>query len=266
MFLRFYIEEEIKILTSAISFFLLGLGVGVFGTLIGIGGGLILIPIFILLLDFTPQNAIGTSLTVVFLNALSGSLAYIKQKKVYYDAGIRFAIATIPGAFLGSYMAMYFTSSSFRLSYGILLVILGTLMLMNLSPKTATMEFDKDTFKYNRTIGIVSSTFVGFISSIMGIGGGTIHVPLMIYVLGFPTHIATATSHFVLAISSFVGVASHLSLGNVLPMPALSIGIGAVIGAQIGARLAKKTKSKIIIILLSICMFGLGFRLIFGSF
>ena len=217
-------------------------------------------------MNFTPQNAIGTSLAVVFLNALSGTYAYIKQKKVFYDAGIKFAIATIPGAFLGSYMAQYFTGPSFKLSFGILLMILATIMFFNRSPKAATIEFNKDTFTYNQTIGIVSSGLVGFLSSIMGIGGGIIHVPLMIYVLGFPTHIATATSHFVLAISSLVGVTSHLSLGNVLPLPALSIGIGAVIGAQIGARLAKKTKSKLIIILLSIGMFSLGIRLIFGSF
>ena len=86
-------------------FFLLGLGVGTFGTLVGIGGGLILIPIFLLVLHFPAQQAIGTSLTVVFFNALSGTIAYIKQKKVYYEAAFRFALATLPGAFLGSYLA-----------------------------------------------------------------------------------------------------------------------------------------------------------------
>ncbi|MDL2280296.1 sulfite exporter TauE/SafE family protein [Selenomonadales bacterium OttesenSCG-928-I06] len=246
-------------------YFVLGLGVGTFGTLVGIGGGLILIPVFVLLLNFTPQNAVGTSLMVVFFNAISGSYAYIKQKKVFYDAGIRFALATIPGAFLGSYMAQYFTVSSFNLSFGILLIALALVMLIKPSSKAA-IDFNKDTFTYNKTIGVVASAFVGFISSIMGIGGGIIHVPMMILVLGFPTHVATATSQFVLAISSGVGVASHFSLGNVLAVPAISIGLGAVVGAQIGARLARKTKSKVIITLLSVALFALGIRFIAGSF
>ena len=67
------------------------------------------------------------------------------------------------------------------------------------------MELPKD-FQYNRTLGIVASLGVGFLSSIFGIGGGVIHVPLMIYLLGFPVHVATATSHFVLACSSAFGV------------------------------------------------------------
>jgi len=79
--------------------------------------------------------------------------------------------------------------------------------------------------------------------------------------LGFPTHVATATSHFVLAVSSFVGVGSHLLLGNVLIVPGLSIGVGATIGAQVGAKLSLKMKSRPILILLSLAMAALGLRL-----
>ena len=83
--------------------------------------------------------------------------------------------------------------------------------------------------------------------------------------LGFPTHVATATSHCVLAVSSFTGVISHYILNHILVGPALSIGIGAVIGAQIGAKLSNKTKSKVIIILLSCAVFALGVRLIISA-
>ncbi len=246
-------------------FFLLGLGVGTFGTLVGIGGGLILIPIFLLVLHFPAQQAIGTSLTVVFLNALSGTIAYIRQKKVYYDAAFRFALATLPGAFLGSYLADYFTGTTFNMVFGVFLLFMAILMYMKSSSKKAAAEFDKANFTYNRTLGVIISAGVGFLSSILGIGGGVIHVPLMIYALGFPTHVATATSHCVLAVSSFTGVISHYLLDHILIKTALSIGIGAVIGAQIGARLSNKTKSKMIIILLSCAVFALGVRLIISA-
>ena len=117
-------------------------------------------------------------------------------------------------------------------------------------------------FHYNQWIGIGSSFIVGFLSSIFGIGGGIVHVPLMIYLLGFPVHVATATSHFVLACSSAFGVISHFMLDHIVWLPALSISVGAAIGAQIGAKLSQKTKSKVILGLLSLAMFALGCRLI----
>lgn len=245
--------------------FILGFGVGTFGTLVGIGGGLILIPIFLLVLDYPAQQAIGTSLTVVFFNALSGTLAYIKQQKVYYDAAVRFAIATLPGAFLGSYLADYFTGPSFSLTFGGFLILMSAILYFKSSSKKAAATFNKETFTYNRGLGIGISGGVGFLSSILGIGGGVIHVPLMIYALGFPTHIATATSHCVLAVSSFTGVISHYMLGHILVVPALSIGAGAVLGAQFGAKISKKTKSKSIIVLLSLAVFALGLRLIISA-
>lgn len=248
-------------ITTILALFTLGFAVGTFGTLVGIGGGIILIPIFVLIMNYTPQQAVGTSLTVVLLNALSGTYAYIRQKKVYYDAAVKFAVATVPGAFLGSYMVEYFTGASFRMTFGIFLMIIAVVMFLRSSAKKAAAEFDPATFTYNRALGIAVSSGVGFLSSILGIGGGVIHVPIMIYVLGFPTHIATATSHFVLAVSSFFGVASHLIIGNVLPLPAVAIGLGAIAGAQFGAALSLRTKSKSIIALLSFALFGLGLRL-----
>lgn len=254
-------KEVIIIITTIVALFILGFGVGTFGTLVGIGGGIILIPIFVLIMHYTPQQAVGTSLTIVFLNAISGTYAYIKQKKVYYDAAIKFAIATVPGAFLGSYLVEYFTGASFRLTFGLFLMFIAVVMFLRSSSKAANTEFDKETFTYNRTLGILVSSGVGFLSSILGIGGGVIHVPIMIYILGFPTHVATATSHFVLAVSSFFGVTSHLILGNVLLLPAITIGLGAIAGAQFGAALSLKTKSKSIIVLLSLALFCLGLRL-----
>jgi uncharacterized membrane protein YfcA len=247
---------------TIISLVILGFAVGTFGTLVGIGGGIILVPLFLLLLHYTPQHAIGTSLAVVFFNALSGTYAYIEQKKVFYDAGIRFSLATIPGAVIGSYLANYFTSKTFNITFGVLLLCLAVLMFYRSARKQVPEKpFNKDDFQYNRPLGVVLSVGVGFLSSILGIGGGIIHVPILVYLLGFPTHVATATSHFVLAISSFFGVASHLLLGNILVVPALAIGAGAAIGAQVGAKLSLKMKSRPILILLSLSMAALGLRL-----
>ncbi len=255
-----------------ILFLLLGIGVGTFGTLVGLGGGLICMPIFIFFMSdggilpyFTSAGQIaGTSMFVVLANAASGTFAYIRQRRVYFKAAVPFALATLPGAFLGSYIVDKFSLTMLNLYFGIFLLFMAVLMYWN-----ATHKHHSDAkelppgFKFNKSLGVASSTLVGFLSSIFGIGGGVIHVPLMVYLLGFPVHTATATSHFVLAVSALMGVLSHFILSHIVWVPALGIGIGAVIGAQIGAKISKKTKSKVILALLSLSMFVLGLRLIF---
>jgi len=244
--------------------FMLGFFIGALGTLVGVGGGFILVPIFLLVFHYTPQQAIGTSLTVVFFNALSGTIAYIRQKKVYYDAAIRFSLATLPGAVLGSYLSYYFSSQIFYISFGLLLMVIAVLLYIR-SRSESEKTCDLNEFRYNRTLGTLMSILVGFLSSIFGIGGGIIHVPTMICLLGFPTHTATATSHFVLAVSSFFGVVSHYLLGNILIIPALVIGFGSILGAQLGAYLALRTKAKSITILLCTALLALGLRMIISS-
>ena len=255
-------------------FLILGLFVGTFGTLVGIGGGLICVPIFIFFLSdysiypyfHTAAQITGTSLVIVLANALSGTMAYIRQNRVYFPAAIPFALATLPGAFLGSYIVDDFTGAMLYATFGAFLLLMSCIMAWNATHKKhADMHDLPKHFTFSRSIGVASSTGVGFLSSIFGIGGGVIHVPLMVYLLGFPVHMATATSHFVLAASAAFGVISHIWLGHVIWIPAICISIGAGIGAQIGAALSQKTKSKVILVLLSFAMFFLGLRLIWMS-
>ncbi|NJD09284.1 MAG: sulfite exporter TauE/SafE family protein, partial [Gemmatimonadetes bacterium] len=114
----------------------------------------------------------------------------------------------------------------------------------------------------NWLCGAVLSFFVVFFSSVLGIGGGIIHVPVMIHFLGFPAHIATATSHFILAISAGVGAGTHIALGHLLAGPAILMGIGVVGGAQVGARLAQRMRGTRIIRLLSLALIVVALRLL----
>ena len=255
-----------------ILFLVLGIGVGTFGTLVGIGGGLICVPIFILCMSEggiypyfqTAAQITGTSLVVVMANALSGTAAYIKQKRVFFKAAVPFALATLPGAIIGSKIVDGFSGTELDLYFGLFLLLMASLMGWNATHKhhSDIADIGPD-FQFPMGLGIASSFIVGFISSIFGIGGGVVHVPLMIYLLGFPVHVATATSHFVLACSSIFGVISHFLLDHIVWIPAICISIGAAIGAQIGAKISQKTKSKVILLLLSCAMFALGLRLIF---
>lgn len=254
-------------------FLLVGVCVGTFGTLIGLGGGLILVPLFMYtmyapdgsMIFSTVQQIIGTSLFAVACNAVSGAYAYMKQKRIMFRAAIPFALSTIPGAFCGSFVSKYFTGASFSIAFGCLLVVLGCFMYWKSNSKRATArpeDFDPATAPFNLWLGVVLTFGVGFISTIFGIGGGIIDVPMMVFILGFPAQIATASSTFILMVSSLVGTISHASLDHIIWVPAICIGCGCVIGAQIGARIAKKSKPRLLVIILSVTMVLMGINLV----
>ncbi|MBV8171156.1 MAG: sulfite exporter TauE/SafE family protein, partial [Candidatus Eremiobacteraeota bacterium] len=87
---------------------------------------------------------------------------------------------------------------------------------------------------------IAVSAFNGFLASMFGIGGGVVQVPAMVYLFGFPAHIAVATSQLVIAITAAFGTATHAYYGDILWLPALLLGVGAIAGAQLGAHLAAR--------------------------
>jgi uncharacterized membrane protein YfcA len=257
-----------------------GIMVGAYGTLIGAGGGFIMVPVMLLVLGMTPQRAVGTSLTVVFLNGLSGTLSYLKQRRVDVGTGWQFALATVPGAVLGAYLSVFFTARLFQVIFGLLLVGLSLFLVWR--PGDAAGEarpklsgrFDvyrvlvdahgiTYAYSYNRVYGLLLSFVVGFLSSIFGIGGGVIHVPAMVHLFGIPAHVASATSHFILAISSSVGAATHIALGHVDFWMAAPLGLGVIFGAQIGAALSRRLRGSLIVRLLSLALTLVGLRLLF---
>jgi uncharacterized membrane protein YfcA len=117
--------------------------------------------------------------------------------------------------------------------------------------------------------GATFSAVVGFVSSFLGIGGGVIHVPLLVRVLGFPTHLATATSHFVLAIIAGGGVGAHIAAGSFAHghgvRRAAALAVGVVVGAQLGARLSLRASGRIVEWLLALALLALAIRLAVGS-
>jgi uncharacterized protein len=272
--------------------FPLGLLIGAFGTLIGAGGGFILVPILLLVYpDENTELITGISLAVVFFNALSGSWAYSRMKRVDYKSGIVFAVATIPGAILGAVSTAYVPRYAFDVIFGVLMIAAGIFLWISAKddhahgqnrvtddtsvqkPARWTVRDFVDAdgvryhYEYNQAIGIVLSIFVGFASSLLGVGGGFIHVPALTRLLNFPVHIATATSHFVLAVMALTGTLVHIARGvfehGVRRTAILAVGV--LLGAQLGARLSNRVGGKWIIRGLALALVFVGIRLIWSE-
>lgn len=219
-------------------FLALGILVGLLGALLGIGGGMVIVPLLVFAWDYEPQLAIGTSVLMVLMNAVSGTWGYIRQKKVCVDAALKFAVATVPGAFLGSYAAEYLQGRLFYLVFGAFFVLAAINMYRKASKNAAGKTAGEVPEVYNWKLGVLCSVSVGFLASILGIGGGIVHVPFMVYVLNFPVHVAIATSTCILAVSSLAGLVSHAMLGHIVWTSGLAICAGAFVGAQGGAKAA----------------------------
>jgi uncharacterized protein len=272
-------------LVEIVAFVVFGVAVGTYGTLVGAGGGFIIVPALLLLYHATPQQASGTSLAVVFVNALSGTLAYVKQGKVDFQTGWRFALATVPGAIVGVYLQTFFTGPVFGAIFGAMLIVIAA--FLNLRPDAARAALhrfgagglppgyvhrtltdahgERYDYAFNMRGGLLLSFVVGFLSSILGIGGGIIHVPAMVFLFDFPAHLATATSHFVLAATSLVGSAGNVAAGRILYVPAAAMAVGAFAGARLGATISKRVKGPLIVRVLSLALVLVGARLIYGA-
>lgn len=227
-------------------FVLLGLAVGAYGTLIGVGGGFVLMPVLLLLFPRErPEELTAISLAVVFFNALSGSIAYARMRRIHYPSGLLFAAAGLPGAILGASSTALLPVRLFNAVMGMFLLAGAAFLLATPTRGKATVAgpVDLEVPHYNRALGAGLSVVIGFISSVLGLGGGIIHVPVMSRVLKFPVHLATATSHFVLAIMALTGVLVHVwhqtytaAAWRILPL-ALGVVAGAQIGAQVSPRI-----------------------------
>jgi uncharacterized membrane protein YfcA len=271
--------------------FPLGILIGAFGTLIGAGGGFILVPILLLLYPKEPAELVtAISLAVVFFNALSGSFAYTRMKRVDYKSGIFFSIATIPGAVIGALATAYIPRRIFDLMFGVLMIIGAILLWLSAEEKHSTTpngasikskpdlrlterhlvdaEGTRYDYAFDLRLGIIISVFVGFISSLLGVGGGFIHVPALAHLLNFPVHIATATSHFVLAVMALTGTLVHIATGvfirGVRRLAFLAIGV--LIGAQAGAWMSNRVGGKSIIRALAVALGFVGIRLILSHY
>lgn len=266
-------------LTVAVLLGLLGFGVGVFGTLVGAGGGFILTPVLLLVYpQSSPALLTAISLIVVFFNAGSGSIAYGRMRRIDYRSGAVFALCTLPGSVLGVLVADKVSRPGFDVIMGVALTGLAWWLVRgrrqphadhsgNGVPRTI-VDSDGKHYRYraNVRLGAMFSVVVGFVSSFLGIGGGVVHVPLLVTVLGFPTHVATATSHFVLAWMALVATLTHVAAGTfhhgVGLRRAAALSVGVVFGAQLGAQLSQRLSGTMIQRLLAIGLLALGVRLV----
>jgi uncharacterized membrane protein YfcA len=258
----------------------LGLVVGAYGTIIGAGGGFVLVPVLLFLYpEYGPEEVTAISLLVVFANSVSGSVAYAFQRRIDYRTALLFAACSLPGVVVGALLVPEVPERLFTGLFGIMLIALavGSVRPRPMAIRTPLRgpgvlvrrvidpEGRMYVYAYRMWQAAVLAVGIGFVSSLFGIGGGVIQVPAMIMLLHIPVQFATATSLLTLSFMSGGATVVHAMNGSIdhdqLEI-AVALAVGAVPGAQIGAVLAGRIRGRYVLLLLAGAIGLLGIRLL----
>jgi len=223
----------------------LGFIAGVVGSIIGLGGGVIVVPV-LTFLGVPPTVAASSSLFAAFSNSVASTVSYAKQKRIDYNIGLKLGLMSIPGTILGAFATAEVTPSIFKILFGIVLVASCYYLFIKRDMESKQKTITKRMLVLSAGI----SFFAGILSSFFGIGGGIIFVPLMIIGLGLLVKTATATSQLILMFSSASGMISHLLLGHSDFDYVFLLSVGAFVGGLVGARLSVELKENSIRILI----------------
>ncbi|WOV86435.1 sulfite exporter TauE/SafE family protein [Sporosarcina oncorhynchi] len=262
---------------------LIGAISGVMGSIVGLGGGTILVPLTLLIginlgwiPGITPHTVVGISVIMMIFNGLSSTISHMKVKTIDYRTGWIFFAGSIPGTLIGAFVNKGFDLPSFNLYFGILLLVLSILLLTRkyLKPihwfvdRGKQMSFvdqqgETHVYGYPIWFALLLTFIIGFTSGLFGIGGGTMIVPALILLFLFPPHVAVGTSMFIVFLSAIVNSITHISLGHVPWLYALAVIPGAYIGGTVGTMLNKKMDSETLVVVLRIMLLLFGLRSIY---
>lgn len=262
---------------------ILGLIAAVFGSIVGLGGGIIIVPALIL---FGPMltgepighgTAAGTSLAVLILTALASTLSYMKDRRVDFRIAWLLFITSGPAAMLGSALTGRLQGGLFQIAFGVFMLLMAVLLILRDRMKPSSRRWpirrvwtdaagNAHEYGFAYAPGLIVGFLVGLVSGLFGIGGGSLFVPVMVMLFRFPPHVATATSIFTIFLSALLGSGVKASLGEIDWLLAAALLPGAWIGGRIGAWIARRLSGQRMLWLLRVTLFVLAIRMIWSGF
>ncbi len=246
--------------------FVAGFAASVFGSMVGLGGGFIVVPILRLFLNLPPAEAAGTSLALVITNSGSGALTYLLQRRVHLRTGWLLGAGAIPGSVLGAIAVTHASPRVFDWLFAALLIGVSADIFLNRAKRKPDSTIAENV---NGLIGmpwprsLTAGFAVGFISSLFGVGGGVILVPSLLYFSDLPAHAISATSHFGILLTSPLGFLTHVVQHDIRWVYAIPLAIGGLLGGPLGARLSLRMQSQRLLLLVAAALTIAALALIF---
>lgn len=214
---------------------LIGLTAGVFGGILGIGGGLIMIPLMVGVLKLTQHKAHGTSLVALVFTGIGGAITYASNGSVDFTGAALLAVTAVLTAPLGARYCYALTGKKLKIYFGAFLIFCSALLFLKpyLTDAIGTVP------NYEKIIILLTTgAFTGFLSGMMGVGGGTIMIPVMVILAGFTQHVAQGTSLLVMVPTGAIGSFTHWKMGNVEKGALWGLIPGIILGTYLGGNIA----------------------------
>lgn len=229
---------------SDLALFVAGFFAGTFGALLGIGGGVIVVPFLVLFIKVPIRIAIGTSFIAVLSTSLSAASSYLKKGLCDIETGVRLEVATVAGAAIGAYMAGWVEQRFLQTAFSIILLYVAFAMITKKNKGGDERDRQSGATSNSYLWPDVASFFAGVISGSLGVGGGLIKVPVLHKLLHFPMPRAIATSSYMIGITVATSTLVFTFRGDVDPYIAAPLVAGVYLGARQGARIMPKIPEK----------------------
>jgi len=228
-----------EITNAPVTAFVLGLAAGVGSALLGIGGGLVMVPGMVYFLRIRQHRAVGTSLAVILPTAIAAAWRYHHEATVRHEPGLNgwvilwLAVGGVFGARYGAVLANALGARQLRRIFGVFVVATGMWMIIRAPVAQAVVTPVMDAAHALQMVGV--GVLVGVVSGLLGVGGGLVMVPALALLMGYHQHLAQGTSLAVIIPVSISGALIHLQKGNIIWSLATWLSAGAVIGAYVMA-------------------------------
>jgi uncharacterized protein len=241
---------------------LIGLSGSFFGGLFGVGGGIITIPLMIWLVKATQHEAHGTSLFAIFFVAVVGAGTYFLHGSADWEAALAIAASAIFTARFGALFAHSLPERKLKKAFGCFLIVASMMLVVkSFLPESGFFRFSAWTAI---VVYLLIGSATGFLSGMMGVGGGVVMVPLLVIIGNMEQHLAQGTSLLAMIAVSFSGALTHYRLGNVRVNMVWGLVMGSIIGSVLGATTASFLPELYLRVLFSALGLWMGLRSLRG--
>ena len=224
-----------------------GAAAGMFGSLLGLGGGVLIVPLLTLVFGLELREAVGVSLVSVIMTSSVAAGVYLERHVADLRLGMRLELFTAIGALVGGSIAFLIDERWLALLFALLLVYVAISMLRGGDPVETPVSGEIAPYEVrNLPIGVAGATGAGVVSAMVGVGGGIIKVPLMHLAMGVPLRVSTATSNLMVGITAAASAVIYVIHGEVDPYVAGPTAIGVFLGASVGSRIAHRIDIRIL--------------------
>jgi len=236
-----------------LKFLLIGIVGGTASGFFGIGGGIIMIPLLVYLAGVELKAATAMSMVQIVFSSISGTLFNYFQKTINFKYSAYFGVSAAAFSFLGSYLTKYIPNLAIKIIY--LFAVTAALILFFLRRKIGNKNLADREVRFYKIMPV--GAVAGFTAGLLGVGGGFIFVPALLFFCSLPIKIAVGTSLGAIIFVSIPGVIGKVISVDFDVVLAIAIGIGAVGGSKLGTYLNRKVNSKIIRIFFALLLLAM---------